>query len=166
MEINLEYYNKFEKFFIDNHPSKPYNDLLYISQFQWCRSEETFKKYLKDLYFKTYEFSWDEITNFFGVYERMHYIYELDLGYSNYWHIFLNFLIDDIHNISYEHLFDLICNSMSQQQIEKYNYPSKLFYREFNKYTNEAYNIIKMKRPLNEIETDDQIIRKSRLKLF
>ena len=129
MEISV--YDEFEKFFIDNHPSKPKNDYLYVSPWQWCRDEETFKKYLHELYFDIYSFDWYEVVNLFGVYEKMDYMYELDLGYSRYWHMFINFLIRD-NQVSYDLIIDLIKSTMNRQQIELYNYPERIFYREMN----------------------------------
>lgn len=138
--MDLTVYNEFEKFFIENHPNYGTKNYLYISPFQFCRSEETFKKYLHDLYFNIRVFDWDELIHFFGVYERINYIYELDLGYSKYWHMFLNFLISD-KQVSYDLLFELISTTMIQEQIEKYDYPRRIFYREMNDIINKKHAI-------------------------
>ena len=144
--MDLTVYREFERFFIENHPSKVNNNLFYVSPWQWCRDEETFKKYLQELYFNIYSFDWIEVVNFFGIYEKIDYIYELDLGYSRYWHMFINFLILD-NQISYDLIIDLIKSTTNLEQIKLYKYPERLFYREMN---SNNRNTIKRKMSVEE----------------
>ena len=146
MSCDLNVYSSFEKFFIENHPNR--NCIDFPSW--WQINGESFKKYLSELYFDIYSFEWDEVINFFGMYEKIDYIYEFDLGYSKYWHMFISFLIYD-KQISYAVILDLIKSTMNQQQMKLYNYPERLFYREIN---NDNRNSIK--RKMNYIEPSDK----------
>ena len=140
--MDLTVYSEFEKFFIENHPSYNHRDF----PLWWDRNGESFKKYLSELYFDIYLFDWGEVIDFFGMYEKMDYIYELDLGYSRYWHMFINFLIRD-NQISYDLIIDLIKSTTNLEQIKLYKYPERLFYREMN---SNNRNTIKRKMSVEE----------------
>ena len=122
--MDLTIYSEFEKFFIENHPR--YNHIDF--NLCWNENGESFKKYLNKLYFNIQLFDWDELINFFGMYEKTVYKNQFDLGNSKYWHEFINFLIRDNHYKS-NLLFDLIKSTMNLEQIKLNEYISKLFYR-------------------------------------